>query len=119
MDKQPVGGGDPGTQPHRRPEFPWHELAGEIVVGIPASLIAVFCTLLLVSYLGPQFDVVIINDHVIGGTTDQVVVMAVGSVFGAAAVFCALRCWNRFGQWREERGASGRVAALNRPDQPR
>lgn len=106
MDKHPAGNGDPGARLARRADFPWNELAGEVVVGIPASLIAGFCTLLLVSYLGPRFDVVIINDHVIGGTTDQVVVMAVGSVFGAAAVFCALRCWNRFGRWREERGAS-------------
>ena len=111
MDQQPAGSGERVAQPRQGTRFPWDELSGEIAVGVPAFFVAVFCTLLLASYLGPQFDVVIFNDHVIGGTTDQMILIAVGSVFGAAAVFCALRFWNRYTEWRREGGANGtRVA---------
>ena len=111
MDQQPAGSDEPVAQPRQGTGFPWDELSSEIAVGVPALLVAVFCTLLLASYLGPQFDVVIFNDHVIGGTTDQMILIAVGSVFGAAAVFCALRFWNRYTEWRREGGATGtRVA---------
>lgn len=91
-----------GTQSRQPREFPWSELIPEVAVGIPALLIALFCTVLLASYLGPQFDVVIFNDHVIGGTEDQLTVIAVGTVFGAIAVFCSLRVWSRFVEWRRE-----------------
>lgn len=98
---------DVGTQVGHRREFPWSELIPEVAIGTPASLIALFCTVLLASYLGPQFDVVFFNDHVIGGTEDQLTVIVVGTVFGAIAVFCALRVWSRFDEWRRESQAPG------------
>ena len=106
MDQQSAGSGEPVAPWRQGAGFPWNELSGEIAVGVPAFFVAAFCTLLLASYLGPQFDVVIFNDHVIGGTTDQMILIAVGSVFGAAAVFCALRFWNRYAEWRAEGGAN-------------
>jgi hypothetical protein len=56
-----------------------------------ALFVAVLCTLLLVAFTGPKYDLVIVNDRVIGGTEGRLTVFAVGSVFGAVAVFCALR----------------------------
>jgi hypothetical protein len=111
MDQQLGGSGEPVAQPRHGAGFPWNELSGELAVGVPAFVVAGFCTLALASYLGPQFDVVIFNDRVIGGTTDQMILIAGGSVFGAAAVFCALRFWNRYAEWRAEGEANrNRVA---------
>ena len=93
----------PGRQ--REIAFPGNELALAVAIGLPALLVAASCTLQLISYLGPQFDVVIMNDHVIGGTSDQLFLIFTGSVCGAVGVFCALRFWHRFREWRRERRA--------------
>jgi hypothetical protein len=36
-------------------------------------------------------------------------------VFGAAAVFCARRFWNRCAKWQREGGAHGRTAPRTSP----
>jgi hypothetical protein len=84
----------------REHDFPYKELALAASIGLPALVIALLCTLQLVSYLGPQFDVVLINDHVIGGTSDQMFLVFVGTVCGAAGLFCGLRFWHRFSEWQ-------------------
>ena len=91
--------------PRRATEhFPWDEMTPIIAVGAGALFVAVLCTLLLVAFTGPKYDLVIIDDHVIGGTEDRLTVLAVGSVFGAVAVFCALRIRTGFIEWRRRLG---------------
>ena len=102
----PAPNGDLGPRTPREIAFPGKELALAVAIGLPALLVAASCTLLLISYLGPQFDVVIMNDHVIGGTSDQLFLIFTGSVFGAVGVFCALRFWHRFREWRRDRNTS-------------
>ena len=69
-------------------------LALLLAVGLPAALIALLCLRFILRYSGPQFDVVIFNDHVIGGTEDQLVAWLLGTLSGAAAVFCGIRIWS-------------------------
>lgn len=61
-----------------------------LVVGAPAFLIAMLCLAFIVTNTR-QFDSVIINDHVVGGTSDRFAAFAVGGVSGAVAVACAIR----------------------------
>jgi hypothetical protein len=102
-DQPPAPNGDLDPRAPREIAFPGNELALAVAIGLPALLIAAACTLALISYLGPQFDVVIMNDHVIGGTSDQLFLIFIGSVLGAIGVFCALRFWHRLGDWRRDR----------------
>ena len=76
------------------------QLALLLAVGISAALVALLCLCFIVMYAGPQFDVLIINDHVVGGTEDQLVAWLVGTVAGAAAVFCGIRIWSILGAAR-------------------
>ena len=39
----------------------------EVAIGTVSFLIAMLCLVFIVTYTGPQFDSVIINDHVEGG----------------------------------------------------
>ena len=102
-DHPPAPNGDRGPRTPREIAFPGNELALAVAIGLPALLVAASCTLLLISYLGPQFDVVIMNDHIIGGPSDQLFLIFTGSIFGAVGVFCALRFWHRFREWRLDR----------------
>ena len=77
-DQPPAPNGDLGPVTPREIAFPGNELALAVAIGLPALLVAASCTLLLISYLGPQFDVVIMNDHVIGGTSDQLFLIFIG-----------------------------------------
>jgi hypothetical protein len=86
-------------------EFPTESLVFALGLGIPSLAIACLFSLMVASYLGPQFDVVIINDHVIGGTEDRVTWMLVASVFGAVGILCVLRFWRQLRDWRREREA--------------
>jgi hypothetical protein len=54
---------------------------------------------------------VIVNDHVIGGTSDQTFLFYVGSVSGAVGLFAGLRFWHRFSEWqrRTRRSETGVV----------
>lgn len=70
------------------------QLALLVAVGIPASLITLRCLRFILMYSGPQFDVVIFNDHVVGGTEDKLAAWLLGTLSGAAAVFCGLRIWS-------------------------
>jgi hypothetical protein len=99
-DRPSAPNGELGPRTQREIAFPGNELALAVAIGVPALFVAMSCTLQLISYMGPQFDVVIINDHVIGGTSDQLFLIFTGSVFGAVGVFCALRFWRRFHEWR-------------------
>ena len=62
------------------------EIAGRalalLLVSVPAFAIALLCTLFIWTYSGPQYDVVILNDHQLGGTFDKVVALIVGTVSG-------------------------------------
>ena len=85
---------------HSMRRFPWLELVLMIVVGIPALMIAMLCGWQLASFSGPQYDIVIFNDHVWGGAADKVTALGVGSLSGAVAVFCGLRAWSRYVEWQ-------------------
>ena len=102
-DQRPASNDNLGRGTQREIAFPGNELALAVAIGLPALLVAASCTLQLIIYLGPRFDVVIMNDHIIGGTSDQVFLIFTGSVFGAVGVFCALRFWHRFREWRLDR----------------
>jgi hypothetical protein len=80
-------------QPDR--QFPWNELGLLLIVGIPAFAIALLCALFVWTYTGPQFDIVIVNDHEIGGTFDRVVALVLATLFGAVGIFSALRFHRR------------------------
>ena len=62
-----------------------------VAIGTAGSLVAVLSLLFIVMNIGPQFDTVIINDHVVGGTGDKLAAFAIGSLAGAVAVICAIR----------------------------
>jgi hypothetical protein len=95
----------------RESDFPYTELVLAAIIGLPGVIVGLLCTLQLVSYLGPRFDVVIVNDHVIGGTSDQTFLFYVGSVSGAVGLFAGLRFWHRFSEWqrRTRRSETGVV----------
>ena len=62
-----------------------------VAIATVSFLIAVLCQVFIVTYTGPQFDTVIINDHVEGGTGDKLTAFAVGTLSGAVGVICAIR----------------------------
>jgi len=62
-----------------------------LAVGTVAFLISMLSLVFIVTNTGPQFDTVIINDYVVGGTSDKLAAFAVGGLSGAVAVVCALR----------------------------
>lgn len=61
-----------------------------VAIGTVSFLIAILSWVFIVTNKG-QFDTVIINDHVVGGTGDKLTAYAVGSLSGAVAVICAIR----------------------------
>ena len=71
--------------------FPWNEVGLFLVVGIPAFAIALLCALFVWIYTGPQFDIVIVNDHEIGGTFDRVVALVLATISGGVGTFMFLR----------------------------
>lgn len=60
-------------------------------LGTFAFLFSMLCLLFIVTNTGPQFDTVIINDHVVGGTSDRLAAFVIGGLSGAVAVICAIR----------------------------
>ena len=62
-----------------------------LAIGTVAFLIAMLSLVFIVTNTGPQFDTVIINDHVVGGTGDKLSAFVIGSLSGAVAVICATR----------------------------
>jgi hypothetical protein len=88
--------------------FSRSQLVMLLAIGVPALLITLLCMSFIMIYSGPQFDVVIINDHVVGGTEDKLVAWVVGSVAGATAVFCGTRLWTRTSEWRQGRSFTDR-----------
>ena len=62
-----------------------------VAVGTVSFLIAMLCLVFIVTNTGPQFDTVIFNDHVEGGTSDKLTAFAVGTLSGAVGVICAIR----------------------------
>ena len=62
-----------------------------LAIGTVASLIAMSSLVFIVTNTGPQFDAVIIDDHVVGGTSDRLTAWVIGSVSAAVAVTCAIR----------------------------
>jgi len=62
-----------------------------VAIGTAAFLVAMLSLVFIVTNTGPQFDTVIINDHVVGGTGDKLAAFAIGSLSGAVAVICAIR----------------------------
>ncbi len=69
--------------------FPW-----DLVVGIPATGIALWCILFVVAFTGPQFDIMIVNEHQVGGTFDKLVATALATLFGGMGIL-ALRAFHR------------------------
>ena len=65
--------------------FPW-----DLLVGILGTIVAGLSVRFVIVNSGQQFDTVILNDHVVGGTFDKMVALAVATVFGGAAVFAFL-----------------------------
>ena len=72
-------------------QFPWKELTFLLVVGSPAFAIALSCGLFVWTYTGPQFDIVILNEHAIGGAFDRVVAFVLATISGAVGIFTVLR----------------------------
>ena len=66
-----------------------------LALGTAAFLIALLSLVFIVTNTGPQFDTVIINDHVVGGTGDKFAAYAIGTLSGAIAVICAIRLRKR------------------------
>lgn len=62
-----------------------------LAIGTFAALISLLCLVFFATNAGPQFDTVIINDHVEGGPGDRVVALVVGALSGAVAVVCGIR----------------------------
>jgi hypothetical protein len=86
--------------------FPWNNVIPDVCLALASSFVALFCTATLATYLGPQSCILIFNDHVIGGTQDQLTMMAFGTAFGAVAVFCVCRIRDRILEWRRARDVS-------------
>lgn len=70
------------------------QLAPLLAVGIPAMLVTLLCLRFILVYSRPQYDVVIFNDHVVGGTEDKLAAWLLGTLSGAAAMVCGLRIWS-------------------------
>jgi hypothetical protein len=62
-----------------------------VAIGTFAFVIAMLSVVFIVTNTGPQFDAVIVNDHVVGGTGDKLAAFVIGSLSGAVAVICAIR----------------------------
>ena len=62
-----------------------------VAIGTIAFLISMLSLVFIVTNTGSQFDTVIINDHVVGGTSDKLAAYAIGSLSGAVAMICAIR----------------------------
>lgn len=60
-------------------------------IGAFAFLISMLSLGFIATNAGPQFDTVIINDHVLGGTVDKFVAFVIGALSGPVAVACARR----------------------------
>jgi hypothetical protein len=75
---------------HAQNRFHWKELALLVIVGIPAFAVALSCGLFVWTYTGPQYDIVIVNDHAIGGPFDRVVALVLGTFSGAVGIFSVL-----------------------------
>jgi len=69
------------------------------LVGIPSLAIALLCTLFAVAHTGPQYDIEIINDHVVGGPSDIVVAPALATAFGGIGIFSLLIFRARLKEW--------------------
>jgi len=73
-----------------------------LVIGIPALAIAFFCTLFAVAYTGPQFDIEILDDRVVGGASDRVIALVLATGFGALGIFSLLNLRTRISEWRRD-----------------
>jgi hypothetical protein len=62
-----------------------------LAIGTFAFLISLLSLVFIVTNIGRQFDTVIINDHVVGGTSDKFAAFVIGGLSGAVAVVCAIR----------------------------
>lgn len=71
--------------------FPLKELALLLFVGIPALAVALLCVAFVWTYSGPQYDVVFVSDHEIGGVYDRTAALLLGTVSGAVGIFLVLR----------------------------
>ncbi len=93
----------------RTDAFPVREVAVLVLVALPALALGLLCLERFVAYSGPQFDLVVLNGHVLGGPLDRLVLMAVGTLCGAAVVVCVLRSRAHYMTWR--RGRHGAYAS--------
>ena len=65
-----------------------------IAVGTVSFVVAMLSLVFIVTNTG-QFDSVIIDDRVVGGTGDKVTAFAIGTLSGAVAAICAIRLRKR------------------------
>lgn len=86
--------------------FPVREVAMLVLAALPALAVGLLCLERFVAHSGPQFDHVVLNDHVFGGPLDRLVLMAVGTLCGAAVVVCVLRIRTHYMAWRRGRHGS-------------
>jgi hypothetical protein len=89
-------------------QFPWSASAVFLLVGVPAFALAFLCALYVWTYTGPQFDIVFINDHQIGGTFNRVIALVLATIFGAAGIFSFLSFRRRMADWQQEQGSDTR-----------
>lgn len=71
--------------------FPVREVALLVIGALPALAVSLLCLERFVGYSGPQFDHVVLNNHILGRPQDRLVLMALGTLCGAVVVVCVLR----------------------------
>ena len=86
--------------------FPWGPLMLSLVAGLPALAIGAFIVTGAMSFVGPRYDVLIMNGHVVGDLGDLLMLLALASGFGAVAVVCGIRFRQCIELWRNARGSS-------------
>ena len=80
--------------------LPWRSVWFAFVIGMPALAVALLCTLFAVMHTGPQFDVELLDDHVVGGADDRMVALGLATVFGAVGISSLLILRTRLREWR-------------------
>lgn len=81
--------------------LPWRPLWIAFLIGIPALAIALLCTQFAVMHTGPQFDVELLDNYVVGGAYDRVAALGLATGFGAIGIFSLLNLRTRMRDWRQ------------------
>jgi hypothetical protein len=89
-------------------QFPWSAFAVFLLIGVPGFALASLCALYVWTYTGPQFDIVFINDHQIGGTFDRVIAIVLATISGGVGIVTFLRFRKQMIDWQEHQAPDSR-----------